>query len=132
VSKRRPRGAIVLTGRCDTGGCQVQTVEIFAKEHGERLPDRLRCPACGQALIGLNSVSLAKHERQEALDARGLVAVDMYLRDQRGNRPRGVDSRWLTMYPVSVLCDKRLPPTPPGWWNQCAASREPTEPERPE
>jgi hypothetical protein len=104
---------------CESERCAVRLVEVTVKLHagGPKLPQQWRCPACASTLTVHEVQSAAEYDRQQAKDARGSVAIAMYLRDQRRTRAPGVDPRWLTMYPLSVLLDERLPPTPPGWWD---------------
>jgi hypothetical protein len=118
IAAARARGYVLfLTLYCESSPCPARTIELAVKDHDSELltlARTLRCPLCGRDFLSLHKArTLREYEKEQRLSARGLVALDMWLRDQPlSDRERAV------AFPASILSDTRLPPTPPEWWER--------------
>ena len=96
---------------CQNSRCVARTVRVVVKEYDTQTPHTLTCPACQQTLKVHQILTFTELHRKDEVRGRQSVNVQMYSRDHQ--KPDV-----LSLVPVSVFCDDRLPPTPAGWWNR--------------
>lgn len=113
IARRREADYLLhLEAYCRVPECPAREVRVHLKDYDQTLLPLLRkrrglrCPVCGGRLA-LHSIQDRDQEQQvRHLEARWSVNAQLWERDHG------------PVFPVAALCDDRLPPTPPGWFDQ--------------
>ena len=107
---------LCIEGYCENPDCPARQVTVDIKDHDhELLPllkrNGLTCMVCKAPLSFNRAETLGDNGRRRSHEARCSVSRQMYSRDY-------ADNSGLCALPMTVFGDDRLPPTPPGWWDQ--------------
>jgi len=102
-------GLVSFEGYCTNSNCMAREIRVHLKNHDDPLLEHaVRCPMCRSRL----KLHWVRTYREEAIEedkvARRLVNMQMHYRDYPER---------LGVISAAVLCDDRLPPTPPGWFD---------------
>lgn len=105
-------GVIWVEGYCQSSDCPGREVRIKIKDHDGvflQMFERsgLVCPICQGKLKLHWALTLEEKNTRDERDARGSVNVQMFLRDKQ-----------TMFFPLSIMLDERLPPTPEGWFDK--------------
>jgi hypothetical protein len=99
---------------CERPACAAREIRVTLKDHDSNLVPHMAhhvvaCPICSHPVKVHWVRSAHDQARHDEALARSSVNTQMFLRDLPPDE--------LGAVPASVLCDERLPPTPPGWFD---------------
>jgi hypothetical protein len=116
LADARERDSLLnIEAYCREPGCPAREVHVHLKDYDETLlvlvrqRGGLHCPVCASVLVVHWAHTRDEHHHAEEQAARRSVNAQMYARDHFGEND-------LVFYPMSALCDDRLPPAPADWW----------------
>jgi hypothetical protein len=107
---------LVIELGCQNSDCPVREITFRLKDYNVTLASLLRspvtCPICHTSELALHSVRTFK-EVEDDWDRRARACVN----GQMWARDHSLDPAF-PVYDMARACDERLPPTPPGWWEE--------------